>query len=202
MRLAHLTDIEIQEYCDSSNRSREARTVDWEITEHLNMCQACREQVDLYETLFSDITREPELTLPRNFAKKVTLSLPPFAAARSRNRRRLALVSAISTFVLTLTWLVLLLDIRGALASAVGTVAPTAVAVKSWMATMIPLIPWPSINVPRLELDWTIFRSVTDAFIADPFPALFVACAAVVLLLVGSLDNLVISEAWSKRVRQ
>ncbi|MCP4684660.1 MAG: hypothetical protein GY867_04340, partial [bacterium] len=76
MRISHLVDSEIQAYLDRRQVSGSDLTVGGEVREHLQRCVSCREEVQAYEQLFCELAEEPEVNLPRNFAKRVTLSLP------------------------------------------------------------------------------------------------------------------------------
>jgi len=63
----HLTDYEIQEYLDNPAAANAQA-----VQTHFNNCQQCRQQLALYQQIFSALPEEPETVLPHNFAEQIT----------------------------------------------------------------------------------------------------------------------------------
>ena len=60
----HLTDIEIQSFAEKLSD-------DPTIAAHLNSCKICRSHLEVYRSLFTELKKDDEAVLPKNFARMV-----------------------------------------------------------------------------------------------------------------------------------
>jgi hypothetical protein len=65
--LTHVNDIQIQDYLDK-NLAREQAAV---FEQHIEECDVCRRQVQMYQNIYSGLGEEPQFTLSPKFAGKV-----------------------------------------------------------------------------------------------------------------------------------
>ncbi len=188
MRINHLADSEIQAYLDRRRVSGSDLTVGDEVHEHIDGCARCREELNVYEHLFSEIAVEPEISLPRNFAKKVTLSLPPLAAARTRAR-----IHALLTGLASAAAVILLLALMSwkVLATLAATSLTTGyVTALTWIDTILSLIPVPDLAGLQTLLDLTTLQVIKEYVFAGPQTTNLLLLAAMGILLIASLEGI------------
>ena len=70
MKNKHLSEIEIQQYVLSKE------DCDTNIIEHINHCQKCKAEVEIYELLFAAIKKEPNPVFEFDIANLVMQQLP------------------------------------------------------------------------------------------------------------------------------
>jgi len=214
MRLTHLNEREIQAYADRHHLanepwlSQEQATDHLEQHEHVCTCVECRESLAQYEALYGELTvcadSQPSL-LPRNFARKVTLSIPPFAAAHARATIRLwvgagmAVVLMFSWWLCSLNWSVIVGKAAVNLVNAGGVVHGwfLTAAIKVSLSVLISAERW----IPRFDIDWSHAVLVLTQLIADPRVFTFVVCAGIAAYLMTSVDDLILTEYIRRRDR-
>ena len=205
MRVRHLNDIEIQGLLD--RRASASGTdipggrylKDLEAQEHLDNCPDCLAEVALYRRLFGELDESDECRLPRNFASKVTFSLPPFRAKRTRARMQLAGVWA-GVALITLTWFLIKLNWIGIVAkvSVFGILKLTAL--KVWLTAVVGDLSLPSLDLTRFRSPVTKFiGSFEKGLATDGSAVSFVVLACCVLMLMASLDRLFLTSTRRKR---
>ncbi len=195
MRIEHLADDEIQAYVDSERRgSAESEN---SVGQHLKSCAQCRERVEQYRVLFEQLADSDELHLPAGFARKVTLSLPPFAAKQRRSRIRAALGAGLLPFM-TIVSLLMLIDwgaVGRTLSVAFTSVYPVVI---DWWLTVVLVIA-KGLTVSEITIfQWlwpesvrlnSLVNSVCSAFASNSTTVTFLICAGFIALLLTSLDN-------------
>jgi anti-sigma factor RsiW len=196
MRLRHLTDIEIQALLDRRTVLEPAEVPgpiylkDLDSQEHLDHCPACKAELEMYRELYSGLGRAEVAYLPRNFATKVTFSLPPFRAQRTRARLQVASVWAASLLA-SLVWLLGRVDWSILAARAVTSGFGWWSQTKAMVMVFWAMIPHPDFDLTRLLTQaHGISDSITRALATDGSPAPVVLVAGLVLLLAAWLDRL------------
>lgn len=95
MKLNHVNELEIQQYvldkdhCDST------------VIEHIDQCQNCKEEVEIYQLLFAEIKKEPNPVFEFDIANLVMQQLPE-KQKFSFEKYLITLLSGISIFVLSI----------------------------------------------------------------------------------------------------
>nr|MBN2277860.1 hypothetical protein [candidate division Zixibacteria bacterium] len=79
--MMHLNDIDIQEYLDGHAGSRTAG-----IENHLKECTRCREELEQYKTLVSDLQIDMIASLPADFAASTAAAIGEMKKAKARSR--------------------------------------------------------------------------------------------------------------------
>ncbi len=205
MRVRHLTDFEIQGLLDRRGSAPMADVPgpvylkDLEAQEHLDNCPICRSEVDQYRELYGTLEQANVCFLPRNFARKVTFSLPPFKAQRTRVRLQTAAAWGLAGLV-SLIWYLGHLNWSSLLAEVSLFVVPQYLALKmSLMASIsllsLPQIVWPSLWPPAVAF----LASVWEVFVSEGGATNLIALAATVLVLIGSLDRLFLASVLRQR---
>lgn len=196
MRVRHLNDIEIQGLLDrrasalESDIPGERYLKDLEAQEHLDNCPTCLAEVAMYRKLFGELGEADDCDLPRNFASKVTFSLPPFRAKRTRARLQLGAIWS-GVALISLAWFLSKLNWTGIIGKlsvfAVMQLAP----LKASLSSMIGDWTLPSLDLARFWSPVTEFaESFQNALATDGSAVSFVVLAACVLTLIASLDRL------------
>ena len=200
MRVRHLNDFEIQGLLDrravapSSNVLGERYLKDLEAQEHLDNCPTCLAEVAAYRRLFGELDESDECYLPRNFASKVTFSLPPFRARRTRARLQMVGIWAVAAMV-SLIWFFSKLDWNGIVGklSLYGVLKLTAL--KVWLTTVTGGLSLPSFDLARFWKPVSNFTdSIEQALATDGSAVGFVVLTGCVLILIASLDNLYLTS--------
>lgn len=205
MRVRHLNDIEIQALLDRRTLEHpgcvpgERYRKDLDSQEHLDNCVSCREELELYRELYAELGRPTTVSLPRNFARKVTFSLPPFRARRTRARLQLASAWGASLLI-SLFWLlgqISLVIPLSRLAVFMSDSLREAGLVKSLIFAFLPS--------PDLAVAWTLARAtelavtIQRAFSSDLVTVNLVIFAGVVVVMIIWLDGLYQSILRQKR---
>jgi hypothetical protein len=214
MRLTHLNDRELQAYADRHHLANEPWLSQDQAADHLEQhehvctCSACRESLAQYESLYGELAAsddcQPSL-LPRNFARKVTLSIPPFAAAHARATIRLwagagsAVALLFAWWLCTLNWSVII----GKAAASVMVVGGT---VHGWLLSAVARVCLDGLVLanqwmPRVDIDWSRMVLVLSRLVADPLVFTFVVCAGLAAYLMTSVDDLILTEYIRHRDR-
>jgi len=205
MRVRHLNDFEIQGLLDrraaapSSDVPGERYLKDLEAQEHLDNCPTCLDEVAMYRRLFGELDEYDECHLPKNFASKVTFSLPPFRARRTRARLRMAGIWAVAALV-SLVWFLSKLDWNGIVGklSLYGVLKLTTL--KTWLTTVTGGWSLPSFDLARFWKPVTDFtESIEQALATDGSAVSFVVLAGCVLMLIASLDRLYLTSTRRQR---
>ena len=200
MRVRHLTDIEMQGLLDRRDIAVPSQVPgalylkDMDSQEHVDNCEICRTELELYRQLYGELGQAPEVKLPRNFATRVTFSLPPFKAQRTRTRLQLAAIWGASLLV-SLFWMITQLDIAGLLAR-------TLLAGLDWYRDLNVTLFAMSGLLPHLESSLLhyftpllgVWDSVIGAFTTDVGKVNLVVVAGAVLLMVAWIDHLFLSS--------
>jgi len=188
MRISHLGDSEIQAYLDRRLVSGSDLAVNDGVEEHLEGCLCCREELHAYKQLFGELAAEPSVSLPRNFAKKVTLSLPPLAAAHTRARVRvwftgLATVLTVLTLLVALNWKVFL---------TASTVSLTGgyVTALTWFKSVWSLVPVPNLSGLEALVDVTTLKLIKELLLSEHGTINLMLVAALGILCIASLEGL------------
>jgi hypothetical protein len=196
MRVRHLNDFEIQGLLDrraaapESDVPGERYLKDLEAQEHLDNCPTCLGEIAMYRRLFGELAETDETCLPKNFASKVTFSLPPFRARRTRARLQLAAAWSGAALV-TLVWFLGKLNWAGIIGktSLYGILKLTAL--KTWLTSVTGGLSLPSLDFARFCKPVTDFiESFEQGLATDGSAVSFVVLAACVLTLIASLDRL------------
>ncbi len=205
MRVRHLTDIEIQALLDRrtleypGNVSGERYRKDLDSQEHLDNCVSCREELELYRELYGELGRSSTTTLPRNFARKVTFSLPPFRARRTKMRLQLAAAWGASLLI-SLFWLLGQISLSIPLTRFAALLSDSlrmAGLLKSLMFTFVPS--------PNLAVAWSMARatelmgSIHRAFSSHLVTVNLVMFAGLVIVMFIWFDSLYQSVLRQKR---
>ncbi|MCD6249441.1 MAG: hypothetical protein J7J98_03800 [candidate division Zixibacteria bacterium] len=205
MRVRHLNDFEIQGLLDrratapESDVPGERYLKDLEAQEHLDNCPTCLAEVAMYRRLFGELDESNECHLPRNFASKVTFSLPPFRARRTKARLQMAGIWAVASMV-SLAWFLSKLDWNGIVGklSLYGVLKLTAL--KAWLTTVTGGLSLPSFDLVRFWKPVSNFtNSIEQALATDGSAVGFVVLTACVLILIASLDNLYLTSTRHHR---
>lgn len=186
MRISHLQDHEIQAYLDRCRIP--VSDEDVEVKEHLENCVRCREEVHTYELLYGELAEEPTVSLPRNFAKKVTLSLPPLAAARTRARVRAWLAGLAAA--LTLPVVLAALNLKVLLISAAVSLTTGYVAALTWFYSTVSHIPVPDFSSLEALADLTMLNVIEGYFMSDNGTFSLFGLAVLLILIMVSLEGL------------
>ena len=186
MRISHLQDSEIQAYLDRHRIP--GFDQDAEVQEHLERCIRCREEVHTYELLYGELVEEPTLALPRNFAKKVTLSLPPLAAARTRARARAWLAGLAAT--LTVLVVLAALNMKVLMTSASISLTTGYVTALMWFDAIVSHIPVPDFSSLEALADLTVLRVIEGYFMSDNGTFSLFGLAVLLILMIVSLEGL------------
>ncbi len=196
MRVRHLNDIEIQGLLDrrasalDSDIPGERYLKDLEAQEHLDNCPSCLAEVALYRRLFGELAETDDCHLPRNFASKVTFSLPPFRARRTRTRLQLAAVWS-GVALISLVWFLIKLNWTGIIGKLSVYTVLTLAPLKGWLSSMLDDLTLPNLDLARFWSPVTEFaESFQHALATDGSAVSFVVLAACVLTLIASLDRL------------
>jgi hypothetical protein len=205
MRVRHLNDIEIQALLDRrtitgpDSVSGERYRKDLDSQEHLDNCSHCRTELELYRELYGELGRSNRVILPRNFARKVTFSLPPFRARRTRMRIQLAAIWAVSMLV-SLFWLFgrgTVVVPLARLAVAITDVVHNAGLIINLAVAMIPS---PEVAVTWFLSHATILTTAVErAFSSDFGTVSLVMFAGLVLLMTVWLDSYFFATVREKR---
>ena len=197
MRVSHLTDHEIQEYLDRSNAYRGQPD---EVAEHIQNCSRCREELNLYRQLVGELVEAPEVVkLPRNFAKKVTLSLPPLAAARTRTRVQAALTGV--AMVLTTILVLAVMNLKLVMSAASVSLTTGYVTAVTWLESVLSLVPSLDLSSLQSMADLFTFQVVKQYLIAMNEPVNLFLVAAVTIILITSLEGLLPMRPHRQRTR-
>jgi len=188
MRISHLQDNDIQAYLDRRRVSGSDLVMGDEAHEHLQRCVRCREELSLYEQLYGELSEAPEIKLPGNFAKKVTLSLPPLAAARTRARIKawlsgLAAALTVLAVLAALNWSLLV-------ASAATSLTTGYVTALTWFDSVMSMVSLPDFASLESLIDFTTLEVIERYIFADHGTVNLLMVAALGILLIASLDGL------------
>ena len=205
MRVRHLTDIEMQGLLDRrdvvvpSQVSGALYLKDMDSQEHVDNCPGCSAELNLYRQLYGELEQQAEVKLPRNFATRVTFSLPPFKAQRTRARLQLAAIWGTSLLV-SMFWMVTQLDI----ASLVARMLTSGYELSSQMTLVLfalgGLLPHFEISaLQHLTPLMGVWDSVVGAFSTDVNQTNLVIVAGAVLLIVAWVDHLFLSSLRQER---
>jgi hypothetical protein len=205
MRVRHLNDFELQGLLDRRGSATPPAVPgiqyvkDLEAQEHLDNCAVCRAEMELYRELFGQLqTTEPNF-LPRNFARKVTFSLPPFRAWRTRARLQFAALWG-AALITTLLWLMLRIDWSKLVGELLLIAVPKINQVAVWLSSVWELIPVPEFNFAALAAPFMlIYRSVGQAFTLDFGPTHLVILAIAAVFMIDYLDRVFLSSLLSSR---
>ena len=196
MRVRHLNDFEIQGLLDrraaapDTDVSGERYLKDLEAQEHLDNCPTCLAEAAMYRRLFGELNESDDCRLPKNFASKVTFSLPPFRAQRTRARLQLAGIW-VTIGLVSLAWFLSRLDWSGIVGKLSLSATMKLVALKSWLTTVAGDITLPNFDLARFWEPVTDFmESFEQGLATDGSAVSFVVLAGCVLILIASLDSL------------
>ena len=198
MRVRHLTDHELQGLLDRRTLSDDSRvpvTVyhkDLEAQEHLDNCSDCQAEMELYRTLFGELEQAPPPELSRGFARKVTFSLPPFRAQRTRTRLKLAFSYGI-LLLGALVWSLWQINWGGLIGETVRLSLPVWQMIDSGLAVLTASIPWVLADMIVLLPSKTgLLRSIGDAFVSGNASVHLIVFATLLLVMVNTIDRLVL----------
>jgi len=205
MRLRHLSDIEIQALLDRRTVLEPPEvpgTVylkDLDSQEHLDHCPVCKAELETYRELYAGLGRSEVSYLPRNFATKVTFSLPPFRAQRTRARLQLASIWATSLLA-GLAWLLGRVDWSILAARAITTMLGWWCHTKTMVAVFWATIPRPDFDLTRLLTPvHGLADSITKALANEAGPAHVVLVAGLILLMAAWLDYIYLGSLRHRR---
>ncbi len=207
MRVKHLTDEEIQVFLDV-DRGDDLTLEESEIFEHLDSCILCRERRNEYVMLCGEAEQAPSIALPDDFARKVTIALPPHAAIRPEatpSTAGKARARILSFFAWCLIWslpafgLYLIVDWSKLIGSAVYKVVTGFLSFKAGLWAAIsgfdPLqlassaSAWLWAKLPESPIDWTALKSQIIESIGEPGLAGLLTCAVLAILIVSSIQD-------------
>lgn len=205
MRVRHLTDIEMQGLLDRRDVVVPSQVPgalylkDLDSQEHIDNCPVCSAELSLYRQLYGELEEQPQVKLPRNFATRVTFSLPPFKAQRTHARLQLAAIWGVSLLV-SLFWIVAQID----LASLVARVLTSGYELYSQVTLVLfalgGLTPHVEINALQcLTPLLCVWDSVVGAFSTNVSQVNIVIIAGTVLLIVAWVDHLFLSSLRRER---
>ena len=201
MRVRHLTDHEFQGLLDRRAVIITDDAVpgmvyrkDLDAQEHLDNCPACRSEMALYRTLYGDLERVELPSLSRNFARRVTFSLPPFKARRTRTRLQLGAAYGCLALI-GMVWWLSKIDWMAVVAKLLGIALPVYHGVQSALSTITLWFPSLLANVLVLiPREPAIFKIIGMAFYSGAGSVHFVLLATLVLAMIASLDRLFLRE--------
>jgi predicted anti-sigma-YlaC factor YlaD len=201
MRVRHLTDHEFQGLLDrrvvivaDDSVPGMVYRKDLDAQEHLDNCPACRGEMALYRALYGDLERVAVPSLSRNFARKVTFSLPPFKARRTRTRLQLGAAYGCLALI-GMVWWLSRIDWMALAAKLVGIALPVYQGVHSALGTVT--VWFPSLLASLLTLipkEPSIFKTISTAFYSGAGSVHFVILATLVLAMIASLDRILLTE--------
>lgn len=207
MRVAHLTDDELQVYLDrwqprNGKPKREALNLDdIETLQHIERCPRCQEELALYRQLYHDLAEPSETQLPRSFARKATWSLPPFAAMRTRTRLKAGLSTGLVA-VLVLAWLATRVDWAIFVSRCLMWADTQLGALRFWTGLLWDQLPPLGVAFPNFSAWWLkLYAAVEQAFTLEAGMIHFIIIAIAVALLVGSSDRLLMRVPSRYRLR-
>ncbi len=201
MRVRHLTDFEIQGMLDRRHIATtddvpgQVYLKDLDAQEHLDRCPVCQAELALYRELYGELETTEEFSLPKNFARDVTFSLPPFRQQRTRARMQIAAAWGMALLI-SLFWLVGRVDWFGLVTKGVVFVAPKIAAGQLWLGATVGDISLSGFELPQFELPnlWGALVAASEvaqkAFFSESASVTFMILAGVALVLIGSLDKL------------
>jgi hypothetical protein len=188
MRVRHLTDIEIQALLDRRIISApdsvgvELYRKDLDSQEHLDNCTSCRAELEFYRELYGELEKSATVSLPRNFARKVTFSLPPF-------RLQLAGIWGAS-LLLSLAWLVGQMNLALPITRLIWSVESLGREIGLIKDVLIAMIPSPEIALTSFMARLTdVVASVQRAFSGDIATISLVMFAGLVVLMIVWVDS-------------
>gem|GEM_PF-1562660 len=198
MRVTHLTDDELQLYLDrwkpgERRAEREAPSIaDLEALQHIDHCSRCQGELALYRQLYRELAEPADLRLPRSFARRITWSLPPFAAMRTRARLRTGLSTGFVA-LLVMAWIFSRVEWIILAARSLAAIGTKLAIVKFWATVLWDHIPPGVVVLPDLSAWWLkLYASVEQAFVIDSRLVQFAILALLAAALVGSADRLLV----------
>lgn len=205
MRVRHLTDIEMQGLLDRRDVVVPSQVPgalylkDMDSQEHVDNCPVCSAELSLYRQLYGELELQVGVKLPRNFATRVTFSLPPFKAQRTRSRLQLVAIWGTSLLV-SLFWMVAQLDF----ASLVVRVLTSGHELHSQLALVLfalgGLLPHFEISALQyLSPLLGVWDSVVGAFTTDSDHLNLVVLAGTVLAMIAWIDHCFLSSLRQER---
>lgn len=197
MRLRHLNEIEIQALLDrramvtAADVSCEVYRKDLDSQEHLDNCPICRSEMETYRGLYQDLGRCRVPQLPRSFARRVTFSLPPFRAKRTRMRLQIAAIWGASLLI-SMFWLLAQINMGLVVARSVAIVSnlqhETEAIMSLLVAAVLPFFDPASIwFLGQLS---GVAGAIERALTAQVGPANMIVVAGLVLLMIATVDKL------------
>ena len=205
MRVRHLTDIELQGLLDRRDIAVPTQVPgslylkDMDSQEHVDNCPDCRAELELYRQLYCELGQPVEIKLPKNFATRVTFSLPPFKAQRTRARLQMAAIWGTSLLI-SLFWIIAQLDVA-------SLVARSMVTGYEWYRELTVALFALGGLVPRFEIGVLhyltpvigVWNSVVGAFNTDVSKVNLAIVAGSILLMVSWIDRLFLSSLRRER---
>ena len=200
MRVEHLNDSEIQTYIDNRCHAR-GFPLSPRIQDHLECCFSCRERMHEYSLLCGELAQCSQPDLPKDFARRVTLSLPLFSVANAASSRVRACLDTVVNWglvsLVTVLWLFVTVDwhsLLGRLSLTLVSLYPMSTA---WVSTAVSGVSIAEIALPDVEVlafsaGWPVLESIGANLAANIGIASFLVFAATALLLAGSFDSLVL----------
>lgn len=211
MRLTHLTEEEIQAFLDLRDMrdkrglSREEALEFNEKQEHVETCIDCQEKIHEYEFLFEDMLAPAlcEVKLPRSFARKTTLRIPPFAAAYARATIRMwsgigaAAAILLGWWLWTINWSLL----AGQL---MAKAVPLFAGVQAALTNLIARLPIPATSfferfIPSFDFDWSYILAAAIDVLGDPLVIVMAVLAGAVSLAFHSVDDIILADILNRR---
>jgi len=201
MRVKHLSESEIQRLLDRESRelSLDHNTA---LREHVDNCSVCRSAAENYSLLYDELALQPQVRLSAGFAQRVVAALPSPQLIRLPS-----MVEALSglsvVLVASLIWLLSRIPWQGFATWSARSVITTYTVVEGWSYALIALVPIPEIRLPSIPIpDWTVdlsvFQRMTESLASNSGTANFLIFAAVVILLIGSVDRLLTVKSWNR----
>jgi len=205
MRVRHLTDIEMQGLLDRRDVAVPSEVPgalylkDMDSQEHVDNCPSCRAGLELYRQLYGELGQQAEVRLPRNFATRVTFSLPPFKAQRTRARLQLGAIWGVSLLV-SLFWIISQLDFASLMARTIvysqQLVGQTTVVLSALLSTWShPEVQLLTYLTPLLG----VWDSVVGALSTKLNHYNLMVLAGTVLAMIACVDRLFLSSLRQKR---
>jgi hypothetical protein len=205
MRVRHLTDIELQGLLDRRDIAVPSHVPgalylkDLDSQEHVDNCPVCRGELDLYRQLYSELGQSPEVRLPRNFATRVTFSLPPFKAQRTRARLQMAAIWGASLLI-SLFWIIAQLDIASLVARSMVMGYELYRELTVALFALGGLVPHFEIGILHYFTPLIgVWNSVVGAFNTDVSKVNLAIVAGAILLIVAWIDHLFLSSLRQER---
>jgi hypothetical protein len=205
MRVRHLTDIEMQGLLDRRDVVVPCHVPgalylkDLDSQEHIDNCTVCSAELSLYRQLYGELEEQPQVKLPRNFATRVTFSLPPFKAQRTRARLQLATIWGVS-FLVSLFWMVAQIDFASLVARALTTGLELYSQFTLASFALSSLLPHFEINALQyLTPLLGVWDSVVGAFSTDSDHLNLVVLAGTVLAMIAWIDHVFLSSLRRER---